>query len=252
MNAKPPICCVAEKSAILTTPWLLRLQIFLRLASGQLCAQTLVSRQIPNLNAFSLQPSAYLPNKDIMGHSEKIIFLDRDGVINEDSDAYIKSPEEFFFIPQSPEAVALLNQNGFEVIIITNQSMIGREMVGLDALEAIFEKMTKGIAAAGGRIKDVFYCPHAPDQGCSCRKPLPGLIHQAQKKYAIDLGTTVMIGDSARDIECGINGGCGATCLVATGRGPSARKALKQKGITPDHFADNLYQAARWIIDGRS
>ncbi len=188
----------------------------------------------------------------MMGPNEKIIFLDRDGVINEDSDAYIKSPEEFFFIPRSPEAVALLNHNGFEVIIITNQSMIGRKMVGIAVLEAIFEKMTKGVAAAGGRIKDVFYCPHAPDQGCSCRKPLPGLILQAREKYAIDLHTAIMIGDSAKDIECGINAGCGATCLVATGKGLSARKALTQNGITPDHFADNLYQAARWIIASRS
>ena len=107
------------------------------------------------------------------------VFLDRDGVVNQDSPDYIKSPEEFHFIPQSPEAVALLNRHGFQVILITNQSLIGRGMAPVSTLEAIFDKMKAGVAAAGGEILDIFYCPHTPDGGCDCRKPKPGLIEQA-------------------------------------------------------------------------
>lgn len=186
-----------------------------------------------------------------MNHQNRTVFLDRDGVINEDSDAYIKNPSEFHFIPGSPEAVALLNRHGFEVMVITNQSMIGRKMADLAALETIFDKMKTGIEQAGGRIKDIFFCPHAPDQGCSCRKPLPGLIFKAATIHGIDLGQAVMVGDSARDIECGRRAGCGRTCLVATGNGQKAANELSRKAAAPDGFAQDLYEAAQWIVSGR-
>ncbi|WP_022666243.1 D-glycero-beta-D-manno-heptose 1,7-bisphosphate 7-phosphatase [Desulfospira joergensenii] len=179
----------------------------------------------------------------------KIVFLDRDGVVNEDSAEYIKEPSEFHFIPRSPEAVALLNRHGFEVILITNQSLIGRKMADLQTLEAIFHKMKKGIQGAGGRIRDIFFCPHTPDQGCSCRKPRPGLILKAAEVYGIDPAGAVMVGDSAKDVECGINAGCGLTCLVATGNGRNARKDLARKGIVPDYFGEDLYDAAQWITN---
>ncbi len=178
----------------------------------------------------------------------KIVFLDRDGVINEDSVLYIKKPSEFHFIPQSPQAVALLNEHGFEVIIITNQSMIGRKMADIQTLEAIFDKMKSGISEAGGRIKDIFYCPHSPDEGCDCRKPKPGMIQKARDRHRIDLKVAVMVGDSAKDVACGINAGCGATCLVSTGNGAKASKELVQKGMAPDFIAKDLYHAAQWII----
>ncbi|WDP91260.1 MAG: D-glycero-beta-D-manno-heptose 1,7-bisphosphate 7-phosphatase [Desulfobacter sp.] len=175
------------------------------------------------------------------------IFLDRDGVINEDSPAYIKSPEEFHFIPKSPEAVALLNKSGFEVILITNQSAVGRKMITRETLASIFDKMQAGIRAADGRIKDVFFCPHTPDEGCRCRKPRPGLILDAIKKYGIDPAAAAMVGDSAKDIECGRAAGCAKTVLVATGNGPKARQELADKGITPDYWARDLYDAAQWL-----
>lgn len=178
----------------------------------------------------------------------RIIFLDRDGVINEDSPAYIKSPEEFHFISGSPEAIALLCDHGFEVILITNQSAVGRQMITVETLSAIFNKLEDGVKAAGGRIKDIFYCPHTPDEGCSCRKPAPGLITMAADKYGIDPANTVMVGDSAKDVECGKAAGCGRTVLVATGNGPAARTALAEKGLSPDHYAADLRAAARWII----
>ncbi len=176
------------------------------------------------------------------------VFLDRDGVINQDSPDYIKSPSEFHFIPQSPEAIAWLTRNGFDVIIITNQSAIGREMITRATLEAIFDKMQAGVEQAGGRIKDIFFCPHIPGAGCACRKPLPGLIGQAVHRYAIDPANALMVGDSAKDIECGRAAGCDKTILVATGNGQKAARALADKGIAPDLSADDLYAAALWIV----
>jgi D-glycero-D-manno-heptose 1,7-bisphosphate phosphatase len=176
------------------------------------------------------------------------VFLDRDGVINVDSPSYIKIPEEFFFIPDSAEAVALLSQNGFNVILITNQSMINRKISTLHDLEAIFETMKSGIGKRGGQIHDIFYCPHTPEEGCPCRKPAPGMINLACKKYAIDPSTSFMVGDSAKDIECARNAGVGNAVLVQTGNGIKAAESLEKRGIKPDYSAINLMDAARWII----
>lgn len=176
------------------------------------------------------------------------VFLDRDGVINLDSSDYIKDPSEFVFIPNSPEAIALLTQNGFTVIVITNQSLIGRHMATPDTLQAIFKKMKAGVKKAGGEIKDIFYCPHVPEDKCACRKPKPGLILDAKKKYPIALDQSCMVGDSAKDIECARNAGCSKAVLVKTGNGSAAQAELRKKGITPDHIASDLYEAACWII----
>ena len=176
------------------------------------------------------------------------VFLDRDGVINADSPDYIKSPEEFHFIPGSPEAVALLTDHGFEVILITNQSLIGRGMAPVATLEAIFAKMKAGIAEAGGAIKDIFYCPHHPDAGCDCRKPLPGLILQACAAHGIDPSRSIMVGDSVKDIDCGRNAGCGATALVATGNGKKSLKILEDRGQPPEILGADLMAVARTIV----
>lgn len=180
---------------------------------------------------------------------KRIVFLDRDGVINVDSSQYIKNESEFEFIPKSPEAIALLNQNGFKVIVITNQSLIGRKMADQTTLDAIFKKMKTGIKKSGGEIMDIFFCPHLPGDNCYCRKPNPGLILEAQKKHGIHLNQSFMVGDSAKDIECARNAGCSKTVLVKTGNGLKARRTLSQKGITPDFIGTNLYDAALWIIN---
>lgn len=187
-----------------------------------------------------------LRNKEII--MAYTVFLDRDGVINMDSSDYIRSEPEFEFIPKSPEAIALLSQHGFHVIVITNQSMIGRNMASQKTLDAIFNKMKKGVQQAGGHIKDIFFCPHAPEDRCSCRKPAPGLILAAQKKYTLDLNQSCMVGDSAKDIECARNAGCAKAVLVKTGNGEKAQAVLLQKGIRPDHVCSDLYAAALWII----
>jgi D-glycero-D-manno-heptose 1,7-bisphosphate phosphatase len=177
------------------------------------------------------------------------VFLDRDGVINVDSPNYIKNEFEFEFIPKSPEAIALLCKSGFDVILITNQSMIGRKMVNQKTLDTIFEKMNTGITKCGGQILDIFFCPHTPKENCACRKPAPGLILDAQKKHEINLLESCMIGDSAKDIECALNAGCAKTFLVKTGNGPKAEQELSHKGITPDQIFTDLYEAVCWIIE---
>ncbi|MFH1153739.1 MAG: D-glycero-beta-D-manno-heptose 1,7-bisphosphate 7-phosphatase [Pseudomonadota bacterium] len=178
------------------------------------------------------------------------VFLDRDGVINRDSPDYIKHRDEFHFIPGSCEAIALLTRAGCDVIVITNQSAVGRNMTTPAELDRIFEKMRVGVTAAGGVIKAVFFCPHTPEDGCSCRKPKPGLILQAARQYAIDLKHSCMVGDSARDLECGARAGCGAIILVQPDISPETAKAmdLKRRGIDPDHVALDLMDATLWIL----
>ncbi len=176
------------------------------------------------------------------------VFLDRDGVINYDSPDYIKEASQFEFIPRSPEAIALLNQYGFSIIVVTNQSMIGRNMADQTALDEIFEKMTTGVTKAGGEIKDIFFCPHTPEAGCWCRKPKPGMLLNAQKKYTLDLDRSCMVGDSVKDMECARAAGCGKAVLVKTGNGGVAARTLLEKGRPPDCIAFDLYDAALWII----
>ena len=176
------------------------------------------------------------------------IFLDRDGVINVDSPDYIKNPSEFHFIPGSKKAIALLTAYHFDIILITNQSVINRKMVTPEGLKAIFDKLNSGVKALGGEIKDIFFCPHTPREKCSCRKPLPGLILQARKKYHINLETSCMVGDSAKDILCARNAGCGTAVLVKTGNGEKALKTLQDMGESPDYVVPDLLAAARLII----
>ena len=177
-----------------------------------------------------------------------VVFLDRDGVINQDSPDYIKSWSEFHFLPGSLDALARLTRHGFQVILITNQSVINRKMVPTDTLLEIHDRMSATIRRHGGEVKDIFYCPHTPEERCDCRKPLPGLIRRAQQTHNIDLESSGMIGDSAKDIECARNAGCGYNILVQTGNGLSASDELRQKGIRPDHTASTLFTAVDWIL----
>ena len=176
------------------------------------------------------------------------ILLDRDGVINVDSPDYIKTPDEFHFIDGSKEAIALLTAHGFEIILITNQSVINRKMVTPEGLDAIFHKMISEIRGAGGDIKDIFFCPHTPQDKCSCRKPAPGLIFQAREKYSIDISSTWMVGDSAKDILCARNAGCHKAVLVQTGNGKKAFKTLYSLKQPPDHVVPDLMAAARLVM----
>jgi D-glycero-D-manno-heptose 1,7-bisphosphate phosphatase len=186
-----------------------------------------------------------------MGLLKKVVFLDRDGTINVDSADYIKSRSEFEFIPGSIQAIRDLTHNGYTVIIITNQSALARKLVSPEELDAMHAMMCCEVASAGGDITDIFFCPHLPDDGCECRKPAPGLIDQASQKYDIELADSIMVGDSAKDIACGRNAGCGKTVLVKSGLGRDVEKELMKKSIAADFVAQNLREAAGWILSGR-
>ncbi|MBP6020631.1 MAG: D-glycero-beta-D-manno-heptose 1,7-bisphosphate 7-phosphatase [Burkholderiaceae bacterium] len=148
----------------------------------------------------------------------KLVILDRDGVINHDSDAFIKSPDEWHALPGSAEAIARLSRNGWRVVIATNQSGVGRGLFSMDTLNSIHAKLRREVAAAGGLIDAVFLCPHGPDDGCGCRKPLPGLFHDIARRYEINLAGVPAIGDSLRDLQAAAETGC-APWLVLTGKG---------------------------------
>lgn len=179
---------------------------------------------------------------------QKVVFLDRDGTINQDSAEYVKNRSEFKFIPGSIEAIRELTCSGFTTIVITNQSALARNLISFGELDDMHGLMKEKVVTGGGKITDIFFCPHMPGHGCDCRKPKPGLLRQAQHKYNIDLSKAVMVGDSAKDIECGLKAGCGKTVLVKTGRDSGVEKLLNKARIVPDHIAENLYDAARWII----
>lgn len=135
-----------------------------------------------------------------MSAPKKLVILDRDGVINLDSDAYIKSPEEWVAIPGSLEAIARLNQAGYRVIVVSNQSGIGRRLFDMAALNAMHEKMHRALAAFGGRIDAVFFCPHTADDRCDCRKPEPGMLRSVLERFEVDPAQTPVVGDSLRDL----------------------------------------------------
>ena len=179
---------------------------------------------------------------------KKVVFLDRDGTINQDAVDYIKSWSEFKFLSRSLEALHDLTAAGFTLIVITNQSAISRKLISPQELENIHSKMKAVVESRGGKISDIFFCPHLPEDSCDCRKPLPGLIYRAQKRHDIDLSTAVMIGDSARDIECAQKAGCGCSILVQTGNGREAERILAEKDLHPVCITQNLYDAACWLI----
>ncbi len=152
----------------------------------------------------------------------KLIILDRDGVINVDSEQFIKSPDEWRPIPGALEAIARLNQWGWRVVVASNQSGVGRGLFGMDTLNAINEKMVKSLAQVGGRLDAIFFCPHAADSTCDCRKPKPGLFLQIAERFNVDLAGVPCVGDSLRDLQAGAVVGC-TPYLVLTGKGMKTR-----------------------------
>lgn len=166
----------------------------------------------------------------------RLIILDRDGVINQDSDLYIKSPDEWIPIPGSPEAIAQLNQWGWRVVVCTNQSGIGRGLFGMDTLNAIHDKMIKTVAHAGGSIDAIFYCPHTNADECDCRKPKAGMLKEVAARYNVELADVPVVGDSLRDLQSALAVGA-QPMLVLTGKG---RKTKLDPALPPGTpvFAD--------------
>ena len=178
---------------------------------------------------------------------QRLLVLDRDGVINHDSPDYIKTPDEWRAIDGSPEGIALLTAAGFTVAVATNQSGVGRGLFDEATLAAIHQKMVDSVARVGGRIDGIFYCPHAPDAGCDCRKPGTGLFDQIAAHFGLPLAGVPAIGDSMRDMQAAESAGA-RPVLVLTGNGQRTAAALADSGKTVDTHAD-LAAAARAIVD---
>lgn len=138
----------------------------------------------------------------------KSIFLDRDGVINKNREDYVKKWREFEFLENAKEAIRLLTENNFKIIIVTNQSVVGRGIITEARLKEIHTKMLEELKRAGGKIEKIYYCPHAPWDGCECRKPKPGMLIRAAKELTFDLKTSWFIGDDKKDLEAGNAAGC--------------------------------------------
>jgi len=154
----------------------------------------------------------------------KLAILDRDGVINRDSADFVKSADEWIALPGSLAAIARLTQAGWKVVVATNQSGLARGLFDAAALAAMHAKMRCELAQAGGHIDAIFVCPHGPDDGCTCRKPLPGLFHQIARRYDVHLAGVPAVGDSLRDLQAAHAAGC-QPWLVQTGNGVKTKTA---------------------------
>lgn len=175
----------------------------------------------------------------------KLVILDRDGVINQDSANFIKNPNEWIALPGSLEAIALLNQSGFRVVIATNQSGIARGLFDMATLNAIHDKMHRALAQLGGRIEAMFYCPHAADDNCTCRKPKTGMMEDIARRFSVNLSGVYAVGDSLRDLQAFHDAGC-KPILVRSGKGEEtlAQGSLPKGTLI---FAD-LAEATQHII----
>lgn len=174
----------------------------------------------------------------------RAVFLDRDGTIAEDVH-YCRRVEDFEILPTVPQGIRLLNEHGFRIIVITNQSGLARGYFTEETLSCIHDKMKAELGIHSARVDAIYSCPHHPDEGCECRKPKPGLLLQAAEEMGIALQFSYMIGDHEKDIEAGRAAGC-KTLFVTTG--PNQENGSRQS-ISPDYIANNLYEAAKWIIE---
>lgn len=179
----------------------------------------------------------------------KLIILDRDGVINEDSNNFIKSPDEFIPIPGSLEAITRLNHAGYRVVVISNQSGIARRYFTIDALQNIHEKLRGLLADIGGQIDTILYCPHGPDEQCKCRKPNTGLFEELRNRLHISFDNTLAVGDSLRDLQAAQAVGA-KPVLVRTGKG--LLTLLHKSMPTNIPVYDNLAEVVNDLLDEES
>lgn len=163
----------------------------------------------------------------------KLIVLDRDGTLNQDPEDYIRAPADWIPLPGALEAVARLNQSGWRVVIASNQSGIGRGLFDVAMLNAVHTRMHKALADVGARIDAVFFCPHAPEDACDCRKPSPGLFHQIALHMGVSLNQVIAAGDSVRDAQAAAAAGC-ETHLILTGQSQRHRDGSLPEGLPPN------------------
>ena len=178
----------------------------------------------------------------------KLVILDRDGVINHDSDEYIKSPEEWIPIAGSLEAIARLHRQGYKVIVATNQSGVGRGLYDMDMLGRIHARMLEAVRTKGGEIDAIFFCPHKPEDECDCRKPRPGLMMEIAERLKVNLAGVYAVGDSERDVQAA-RAVAARPVLVRTGKGKRTLK--KSKLLTDVPVFDDLAAFADSLLTGK-
>jgi D-glycero-D-manno-heptose 1,7-bisphosphate phosphatase len=184
-----------------------------------------------------------------MSTTYRHVILDRDGVLNREAEGagYVLAPEQFFWLPGALEALATLHRAGVYLTVATNQSGVGRGLMTLAQLEAVHARMRADASRQGGALDAVLFCPHAPDERCACRKPAPGLIHEALNRSGFAAAETLLVGDDQRDIEAASRAGV-AAALVRTGKGRNTEMLLRGVKIP---IYDDLPQFAREIIGAR-
>ncbi|HMQ71040.1 MAG TPA: D-glycero-beta-D-manno-heptose 1,7-bisphosphate 7-phosphatase [Rubrivivax sp.] len=183
-------------------------------------------------------------------HAVKLVILGRDGVLNAYREDHVKAPEEWQPIPGALEAVARLNHAGWHTVVATNQAGIGRGMIDMASINAVHAHMNRELMARGGRIDAVFFCPHAPEEQCDCRKPLPGMMLDIGRRYGVDLAHVPMVGDTLRDLQAAAAAGC-EPHLVLTGRAEgldadAVAQRVAQVPATQVH--DDLPAFAEWLL----
>lgn len=179
------------------------------------------------------------------------VFLDRDGVINQNRADYVRTWEQVEFLPGVFDALRRLAGSQFAVVVVTNQSAIGRGIMAAETLQGIHDGMAARIADEGGRVDAIYACPHRPDAGCDCRKPQPGMLLQAAAALDIDLANSFLVGDAVTDMEAALAAGC-QPVMVRTGRGIPQLAKLEAKGIDGVVVTEDLGDAVAWILDGRA
>lgn len=175
------------------------------------------------------------------------LFLDRDGVIIENQDSYVRSWTDVIFYPQALLALKEFSQHSCKIVIVTNQSVVGRGHLSLDQANEINRRLVEVIRESGGRVDGIYLCPHAPEANCNCRKPSPGLLLQAARELSIDLGRSAMIGDALSDIQAGKATGIPHNILVRTGRGAAQSLAPEAASLQPFRTFETLADALTYL-----
>ena len=183
-----------------------------------------------------------------MASTPKLVIVDRDGTLNIDSDDYVKSAEEWEPYPNALHAIARLNHAGWHVVVVTNQSGLGRGLFDMATLNAMHEKMHRSLAAVGAKVDAIFFCPHTPEEACHCRKPASGLFEQIKERYGRSLEGVPNVGDSLRDLQAGAALGC-ESHLVLTGKGEAFRdRTLSEHFPANTRVHEDLLAFADWFL----
>jgi D-glycero-D-manno-heptose 1,7-bisphosphate phosphatase len=179
------------------------------------------------------------------------VFLDRDGVLNENRADYVRTWEQVVILPGVFDAMQRLAASSFAVVVVTNQSAVGRGLVTRETLAAINQGIVREVQRAGGRIDAVYACPHAPEDGCACRKPRPGMLVQAAQDLDLDLARSYLVGDAVSDMQAALAAGS-RPVLVRTGRGVKQALGLAVHGLHHVPVAADLHEAVDWIFGGHT